>query len=264
MTRGAAMGFDGAAVDYDRFMGRYSRGLSAPFADFADVRAGQRVLDVGCGPGALTAELVARVGASSVVGVDPSVSYADAACARFPGVRIEVAPAGALPFDDAFFDVVLAQLVVHFMADPVHDVREMARVTRPGGVVAACVWDHAGGTSPLSRFWDVLSRMDPNAPSEAALPGTRQGQLGEYLTRAGLVDVVETVLTVRVRHPSFEDWWEPYLRGAGPVGSYIDALDAAGRARLERALRAEMPTAPFEVTGAAWAARGAVAAGATG
>lgn len=253
-------GFDGAAVDYDRFMGRYSAGLSAPFADFAGVRAGQRVLDVGCGPGALTDELVARLGPSAVAGVDPSVSYAAAARERFPEVRIEVAPAGALPFQDAEFDAVLAQLVVHFLADPVHDLREMARVTRAGGVVAACVWDHAGGTSPLSRFWDVLSTTDPDAPSEADLPGTRAGQLGEYMTRAGLVGIAETVLTVRVLHPTFEDWWEPYLRGAGPVGSYIDALDDAGRDRLERTLRSEMPVGPFEVGGSAWAARGTVPA----
>ena len=255
------MGFDGAAVDYDRFMGRYSAGLSAPFADFAGVQAGQRVLDVGCGPGALTGELVGRVGASSVSGVDPSVSYAASARERFPEVQIEVASAGALPFDDAVFDAALAQLVVHFLADPVHDLREMARVTRAGGVVAACTWDHAGGTSPLSRFWDVLSTTDPDAPSEAELPGTRSGQLSEYLSDAGLDDIAETVLTVRVLHPTFEDWWNPYLRGAGPVGAYIAALDEPGRARLERTLRAEMPPAPFEVGGSAWAARGTVIAG---
>lgn len=254
------MGFDGTAVDYDRFMGRYSAGLSAPFADFAGVRRGQRVLDVGCGPGALTGELVARLGASSVAGVDASPSYVASARERFPGVRIELAQAGALPFSDADFDAALAQLVVHFMADPVHDLGEMARVTRVDGVIAACVWDHAGGTSPLSRFWDVLSSLDPGAPSEAALPGTREGQLAEYLSGAGLVDITQTMLTVRVLHPTFDDWWEPYLRGAGPVGAYIDSLDTEGRERLERTLRAEMPDAPFEIGGSAWAARGTVAA----
>ncbi|MET0672319.1 MAG: class I SAM-dependent methyltransferase [Microbacterium pygmaeum] len=254
------MGFDGAAVDYDRFMGRYSTGLSGPFADFADVGAGQRVLDVGCGPGALTAELVTRLGASSVAAVDPSLSYATAAQERFPDARIEVARAGALPFPDAEFDASLAQLVVHFLADPVHDLREMARVTRDGGVVAACVWDHGGGTSPLSPFWDVLSATDPDAPNEADLPGTRAGQLKDYLIDAGLREVTATVLTVRVMHPTFEDWWDPYLRGAGPVGAYITSLDDAGRERLERTLREEMPPAPFEVGGSAWAARGIVPA----
>ena len=252
------MGFEGAADDYDRFMGRYSAGLSRPFADFAGVEAGQRVLDVGCGPGALTNELVARVGASHVAGVDPSVSYASSARERFPGVRIEVSTAGDLPFQDAEFDAVLAQLVVHFLADPVHDLREMARVTRVGGVVAACTWDHGGGTSPLSRFWDVLSATDPSAPNEAELPGTRSGQLSEYLSDAGFADITETVLTVHVLHPTFEDWWGPYLRGAGPVGAYISSLDEARLARLEETLRAAMPPAPFEVSGSAWAARGTV------
>lgn len=254
------MGFEGAASDYDRFMGRYSSLLSAPFADFAGVREGWRALDVGCGPGVLTRELVARLGADAVSAVDPSVSYAGSARDRFPDVRIEVASAGDLPFEDGSFDAVLAQLVVHFMADPVHDLRAMARVTRPGGVVAACVWDHAGGRSPLSRFWDVLSTIDPDAPSEASLPGTREGQLGEYLTDAGLADITETALTVRVLHPTFEDWWEPYLRGAGPVGAYIESLDQGGRARLEHTLRAEMPPAPFKVAGSAWAARGTASA----
>lgn len=250
------MGFDGAAAEYDRFMGRYSAGLSAPFADFAGVRAGHRVLDVGCGPGALTGVLVARVGPASVAAIDPSASYVAAARERFPDSRIEVAAAGALPFDDGEFDVVLAQLVVHFLTDPVHDLAEMARVARAGGVVAASVWDHAGGNSPLSRFWDVLSRIEPDAPAEAALPSTGEGQLGAYLRAAGLHEISESVLTVRMLHPTFEDWWEPYLHGAGPVGAYISTLDAARRDRLEIALRAEMADGPIEVTGLAWAARG--------
>ncbi|MCR2761903.1 MULTISPECIES: class I SAM-dependent methyltransferase [unclassified Microbacterium] len=254
------MGFEGAAVDYDRFMGRYSELLSSPFSDFAGVQQGQRVLDVGCGPGALTAELVARLGAAAVTGVEPSVSYSAAARERFPGARIEMAAAGDLPFEDAEFDVALAQLVVHFMSDPVHDLREVARVVRPGGVVAACVWDHAGGTSPLSQFWEVLSTVDPDAPSESERPGTRRGQLGRYLAAAGLREIAETVLTVRVLHPTFEDWWQPYERGVGPVGAYIASLDDAGRLRLQHTLRSEMPPAPFEVTGSAWTARGTVPA----
>lgn len=252
------MGFDGPAAGYDRFMGRYSTGLSAPFADFAGIAPGDRVLDVGCGPGALTAELIARLGAGSVVGVDPSESYAQAARERFPDTRIELATAGTLPFADGAFDAALAQLVVHFLQDPVHDLAELARVARPGGVVAASVWDHAGRTSPLSRFWDVLSDVDPSAPSEGDMPGTRKGQLGEYLASAGLADIVETVLTVRVTHDSFEDWWQPYLGGVGPAGAYVAALDPEARGALERAMRAAMPRAPFEIVGAAWAARGTV------
>ncbi len=153
--------FNVAAEVYDRFMGRYSTLLAPQMADFGGVAAGQRVVDVGCGPGALIAELVPRVGESSVSAVDPSPPFVAAARARFPGVMVEEAPAEALPFADDDFDAALAQLVVHFMADPVAGLREMARVTRPGGVVAACVWDLAGGRAPLSLFWDVARERRP-------------------------------------------------------------------------------------------------------
>ncbi len=138
------MGFDVAAEAYDQYMGRYSRLLSPQMADLAGVRRGQRVLDVGCGPGALTAELVTRLGAAAVAAVDPSEPFVAAARDRHPGVEVLRASAEQLPFADRTFDAALAQLVVHFMSDPVAGLVEMARVTRPGGVVVACVWDHAG------------------------------------------------------------------------------------------------------------------------
>jgi ubiquinone/menaquinone biosynthesis C-methylase UbiE len=147
------MSFNVSADAYLRFMGRYSEPLAAQFADLAGIRAGQRLLDVGCGPGALTAELAGRAGPEAVSAVEPSGSFVAAARERLPGVDIRQAAAEQLPFGDAAFDAALAQLVVHFMADPVAGLREMGRVTRPGGVVAACVWDHAGGRGPLSAFW---------------------------------------------------------------------------------------------------------------
>src|ERR1700729_1943675 len=134
-------------------MGRYSEPLAVQFADLAGIGRGQRVLDVGCGPGALTAELVSRAGADAVSAVEPSASFAAAVRERLPGADIRLAAAERLPFATDIFDAALAQLVVHFMADPVAGLREMARVTRPGGVVAACVWDHAGGRGPLAAFW---------------------------------------------------------------------------------------------------------------
>ncbi len=140
--------FDVAADAYDRFMGRYSQLLSPQMADLAGVRPGQRVLDVGCGPGALTAELVTRLGPEGVGAVDPSEPFVAAARARHPGVDVSQASAEELPFADGSFDAALAQLVVHFMKDPVAGLAEMARVTRPGGVVAACVWDHAWRPGP--------------------------------------------------------------------------------------------------------------------
>src|ERR671923_2453850 len=140
-------------------MGRYSRPLAPQLADFAGVRAGQRVVDVGCGPGALTSELVARLGAEAIVAADPSEPFVEAARERHPGVEVALAPAEDLPFDDDAFDAALAQLVVHFMSDPVAGLAEMRRVTRPGGAVAACVWDHAGHRSPLAPFWHVVRRL---------------------------------------------------------------------------------------------------------
>jgi ubiquinone/menaquinone biosynthesis C-methylase UbiE len=144
------MSFNVSADAYLRFMGRYSEPMASQFADLAGVSPGQRVLDVGCGPGALTAELVRRLGPGEVSAVEPSAPFAAAARQRLPDVDIQQAQAEQLPFPDAVFDAALAQLVVHFMADPVAGLREMGRVTRPGGVVAACVWDHAGGRGPLA------------------------------------------------------------------------------------------------------------------
>ncbi|MCP9487106.1 MAG: class I SAM-dependent methyltransferase [Gaiellaceae bacterium MAG52_C11] len=144
------MSFAVAAELYDRFMGRYSVLLSPQLADFAEVRSGQRVLDVGCGPGALTAALVTRLGSAAVAAVDPSEPFVAAARERNPEVEVLRASAEQLPFPDQTFDAALAQLVVHFMSDPVAGLAEMARVTRRDGVVAASVWDHASGQGLLS------------------------------------------------------------------------------------------------------------------
>ena len=186
------MSFTVAADSYDRFMGRYSTLLAPLLADLAGVQRGQRALDVGCGPGALTTELVTRLGAESVAAVDPSEPFVTAARERHPGVEVQRAAAEELPFPDDGFDVTLAQLVVHFMADPVAGLREMARVTRPGGVVAACVWDLGGGRAPISLFWKAVRQDDSTADDESGLAGVRQGQLTELFETAGLHDVVGT------------------------------------------------------------------------
>jgi SAM-dependent methyltransferase len=245
-----------AADAYDRFMGRYSVPLAPRLADFAGVEAGQRVLDVGCGPGALTTELVGRVGAASVAAVDPSEPFVEAARERHPGVSVQQAAAERLPFAEGVFDAALAQLVVHFMADPVAGLREMARVTRPGGVVAACVWDHAGGQGPLAAFWEAAHELDPDVEDESRLPGAREGHLAELGRAAGLEEVEDTALSVGVEHPTFEDWWEPFTLGVGPAGSYAAGLDPERQARLRERCRELLPPAPFVLTARAWAARG--------
>jgi SAM-dependent methyltransferase len=248
--------FDVAAEAYDRFMGRYSLLLSPQLADLAGVRGGQRVLDVGCGPGALTAELVTRLGPAAVAAVDPSEPFVAAARARNPGVNVLKASAEQLPFADQAFDAALAQLVVHFMSDPVAGLAEMARVTRSDGVVAACVWDHGGGQGPLSMFWQAAREIDPEVHDESQLAGAREGQLAELFEAAGLHEIDESVLSASLEHPSFDEWWEPFTGGVGPAGSYVAGLDAERQAELRERCRTLLPIAPFVLTARAWATRG--------
>jgi SAM-dependent methyltransferase len=213
------------------------------------------VLDVGCGPGALTGELVARLGAESVAAVDPSESFVQAARVRQPGVDVRQASAEELPFAGDEFDAVLTQLVVHFMTDPVGGLREMARVARPGGVVAACVWDFAGGRGPISLMWTAAKELDPAVDDESELAGARQGALAQLFADAGLRAVSETELAPRTDHVSFDEWWAPFLLGVGPGGAYVAGLDAARREQLRERCR-ELAPAPFALDAAAWAARG--------
>jgi SAM-dependent methyltransferase len=248
--------FDVAADAYDRFMGRYSTLLAPAFADFADVRAGRRALDVGCGPGALTAELVARLGPDSVAAVDPSESFVAAAAARHPGVDVRRSSAEDIPHPDDVFDVTMAQLVVHFMPDPIVGLAEMTRVTRSGGVVAACVWDFAGDRSPTSVFWQAARGIDADVRDESDLPGARAGHLSDLFEVVGLRDVRETELLASIELPTFEDWWKPFELGVGPAGAYFGTLAEEERAALRARCREILVGEPFRVTAAAWAARG--------
>ncbi len=252
------MSFEVAADAYGRFMGRFSAGLSSGLADLAEVRGGQRVLDVGAGPGALSTELVRRVGEEHVAAVDPSPPFVAALHARLPGAYVRRGTAEELPHPDDTFDAALAQLVVHFMSDPVTGVREMARVTVPGGVVAACVWDHAGGRSPLSTCWAAIATLDPGAVDEGGLPGVRAGHLAQIFAEAGLADVEESELSVASTFTSFEEWWAPYLFGIGPLGEYVAALDDAAREHLRARCAAVLGPAPFTVEATAWAVRARV------
>ena len=247
------MSFKVSADAYMRFMGRYSERLAARFADLAGVGPGQRVLDVGCGPGALTAELVSRAGAGAVSAVEPSASFAAAVRERLPGVDVRRSAAEQLPFLDGAFDAAMAQLVVHFMADPVKGLREMGRVTRPGGVVAACVWDHAGGRGPLAAFWSAVRELDPAAEDESGLAGVREGHLARLFEQAGLGGAQVTTLTVRVRHAGFEQWWEPFTLGVGPAGAYVASLAPDRRHALRAQCRCLLPASPVEISATAWA-----------
>jgi SAM-dependent methyltransferase len=249
--------FDVAASAYDSFMGRYSKLLAPRFLEFARIDGG-RIVDVGCGPGALTSVLVEHFGEDVVVAADPSEPFVEAARARHPGIRVELAPAENLPFDEREFDASLAQLVVHFMADPVAGLREMARVTRPGGVVSACVWDLAGAQGPSGPFWAAARSVDPDAFDETALAGGREGHLGELFGTAGLREVDEGVLTLEVEHATFEEYWTPFELGVGPAGSYLAGVDEEQRAEIREHCRAAFAEEPFALRLRAWAARGLV------
>ncbi|HEY5659561.1 MAG TPA: class I SAM-dependent methyltransferase [Gaiellaceae bacterium] len=246
------MAFDVGADAYDKFMGRYSVQLSPQFADFGGVAAGDHVLDVGCGPGALTAELLQR--GAVVSAADPSPQFVAAARERYPDVDVQQATAEELPYADGSFDEVLAQLVVHFMADPVHGLSEMARVTRNGGVVAACVWDIAGDRAPITPYWQAAKALDPTTQDERRA-GAGEGQLPELFRQAGLEDVEETPLPVHVQHPTFEEWWLPFTLGVGPAGAHYQQLDPAHQQALEQHLREQLGQ-PVELEARAWAARG--------
>lgn len=250
------MSFDVAAEAYDAFMGRYSRPLSPQLVALAGVSPGQRALDVGCGTGALTETLSTLLGPAGVAAVDPSSSFVAAVRDRLPGVEVHQAAADRLPFGDAVFDATLAQLVVHFMEDPVAGLAEMRRVTRPGGVVAASVWDHAGSRGPLHLFWEAARSVDPDVEDESLLPGTREGHLAELLAAAGLHDVAPAALSVRLEHPTFDSWWEPFTRGVGPAGAYLARLDGDARTAVRDAARRMVATEPFTVSALAWAATG--------
>ncbi|GAA2496869.1 class I SAM-dependent methyltransferase [Terrabacter carboxydivorans] len=249
------MTFEVAADAYNRFMGRYSGPLAERFADWSGVSGPGRALDVGCGTGALTRVLIERLGVDGVSAVDPSQSLLVALRQSFPTLDVQVATAEQLPYPDDLFDHVLAQLVVSFMPDPALGLREMARVTRPGGTVSACVWDLAGGGAPLTAFWRAARDLDPEVDDESSMPGAREGDLARLCDEAGLNQIEDTALTVTVRHPTFEDWWGPYTFGVGPAGAHVLSLDDVARVRLREHCRELLPEPPFYIMATAWAVR---------
>jgi SAM-dependent methyltransferase len=253
--------FEVAAEAYGRFMGRYSAPLALEFIKLVGARRGHRVLDVGCGPGILTVPLVERLGADAVAAIDPSEAFVAALRARLPDVDVRHGASESLPFADGEFDIALAQLVVHFMTDPVAGIRDMARVTYPGGLVAASVWDYEYGRSPVSFFWRAAHDIDPGAPGEAHLAGTREGHLVEIFEQAGLHDVRPATLEITVELPDFDDWWEPYTLGVGPAGQYMSTLSADHREAIREHCKELLPDGAISIEAAAWVALGRVTSG---
>lgn len=161
------MTVSGHAEAYDGHTGRYRAELSAAFVRSTGVAPGMRVLDVGCGPGALTIALAMVVGAPAVSAVDPSEDYARACRQRVPGAEVHFGAAEALPFDHGIFAAVLAQLVVQALDDAPPAAREMRRVAVPGGVIAACVWDFRGGMPLMDAYWAAARALDPDGARDA-------------------------------------------------------------------------------------------------
>jgi ubiquinone/menaquinone biosynthesis C-methylase UbiE len=254
------MSFAVSGDAYDRFMGRYSRRLAPSFADFAGVEAGQRVLDVGCGSGVLTEELADRVGSEQVSGVDPSPLLA--ACAeRVPGADLRQGKAEALPWPDDSFDAAIAQLVIHFMDDPTAGVTEMARVTRPGGVVAASSWDFAGGMEMLRIYWETARELDHDLSGESRSFGNLE-ELDALWRELGLEDVQAGPVEVSAGYQDFDELWDTFLLGVGPAGEYVVSLSAEKQKALREEYRRRLgdPTGALTLGARAWAARGRVPA----
>lgn len=246
------MDFAVSAEAYDRFMGRFSEPLAAQFVHLLDPRPDDRVLDVGCGPGALTTALTARVGAERVAAVDPTPTFVAALRDRCPGVDVRVGSAEQLPWPTASFDLTVAQLVVHFMTDQVAGLSEMARVTRPGGRVAASVWDHAASRGPLSYFWRAVADLHPGTRGDTPRPGSQEGELARFCVAAGFEEVAESELTVVLSFDDFDDWWHPFTLGVGPVGAFVARLSDEERNRLRDRFAELLPPPPFEISATAW------------
>lgn len=240
---------------YDRFMGRFSVPLAAAFADWVALDPWARVLDVGSGPGALTAELASRSPMRRLSAVDPSEVFVDALRERVPGVTAVVGSAEHLPFAANIFDAALSSLVVHFLTDAPAGIREMVRVTRPGGTVAASVWDFQNGRAPHSLFLRTAREATGRPPGDSR-PGTRRRDLEHLLSDAGCREVAGTELSAAADFASFDEWWEVHTLGVGSAAGALDGLDPEGVAEVQRRCRTVLGDGPFRVDAVAWAARG--------
>ena len=255
---------DGAA--YEVWLGRWASRLAKVFLDFVEFPETGELLDVGCGTGALTLAMAERWPARRVTGVDLAAPFISYAQSRRPGGQptFEIGDACALKYEDGRFAGVAAQLVFLFIPKPGVALREMRRVTRSGGTVAAVVWDSRGGLVFQRMLWDTAVAIDPNArvarDSLFANPVAIPGGLAGFFHEAGLVNVETQSLTIRMDYADFEDYWQPFLGGQGPVGTYFANLAPARKAQIKEAVRdaycSGSPDGPRSLTASAWAVQG--------
>jgi SAM-dependent methyltransferase len=249
---------------YEAYVGRWSRRVAAEFVGWLDVPPGGRWLDVGCGTGALTAAVLSGADPAEVVGVDPSEGFLGTARASVtdPRARFETADARSLPFPDRRFDAVVSGLAVNFVPEPARALDEFARVTAPGGVVAAYVWDYAEGMAMMRHFWDAATSLDRVAADlEEGLrfPLCRPEPLHDLWAGAGLEGVTVRAVDVPTVFAGFDDYWQPFLGGQGPAPAYVMSLPEDDRRALRDLLAARLPTAPdgsVPLVARAWAVRG--------
>lgn len=253
------------AVGYEQLMGRWSVRLAPLYTEFAQLRDAGKILDVGCGTGALVRTIAGMTRNSEIVGIDPAQSFVDYARTQSddPRITFRVGDAMQLPFPAATFDQTLSLLVMMFIPEPEKAASEMRRVTRPGGTVSACTWDR-DGLELSSVFWEEAVRLDPGADSRSQRPkhSNREGQLAALWHSAGLRDVEETVIVMQLPFASFDDFWEPHLRGVAPQGAYVATLSEerreAFRQGLHKRLLADRPDGAFSLRAKALAVRGTV------
>lgn len=251
---------------YEAFMGRWSRRLAPALVEFAGVKDDEHVLDVGCGTGALTEAILAACPNARVVGIDPSPEFVVAAQRRTRGKNalIEVGQAGRIEFHDRTFDRVLSLLVFNFLPDPEIALAEQRRVARPGGTIAASVWDYGGGMRMLNAFWEEVAATNPEAGArhEKHMPLCRLGELGALWRAGGFEDVEERPLTIEQRFASFDDYWLPFRGGVGPAGAHVASLTDSDRDTLRDRIRARLlgegEDRVFTLEARAWAVRGTV------
>jgi SAM-dependent methyltransferase len=251
---------------YEQYVGRWSRRVAPPFLAWLAIPAGQRWLDVGCGTGALCAAIVDRCSPSAVVGVEPSAGFLKTAQENLADRAVLYqGSATTIPLGDASVDVVVSGLVLNFVPDQRAALVEMARVTRPGGTLAAYVWDYAGKMELMRVFWDAAVELDPDAArmdEGSRFPMCNAPALGQLFAGAGLEAVETKPIDIPTPFTDFDDYWRPFLGGQGPAPAYAMALDEATRARLRDRIRERMPAMPngsISLTARAWAIRATVA-----